>query len=586
MDGLTKNQVLSLLEYRKRVGPLISLMELQAVPLWDIQTIKKMIPYLTIAQEELWSPAWKQRYREGVHSLTYRTSGRAIENYSGLNGSMPLLLGYRFGYQDLLQWGFTAEKDGGERSFPDHWSMYVVWRKWKWVRDIVAGDFTVNMGQGLIHWQGFALGRSGALINAFRQGEFFRAHTGTDENRYHRGIGITIGKNRKEISLFLSRRLLDGNRMEDSIEQKTWISSILYSGIHRTQQELQNKNAWKGWSVGGRYNWKWEKGRLGYNLIYHGFEIPIIKRKADYNHFEIEGKSWYNMSLDVNHAGRWGMIFGEAAMDKKRKPAFTAGWIKSLDAKLDLILLYRNIPRAYRAFESNANTSSGEAENEKGIWIGMQLKPAAMHSMELGADRYQRDGITYFNDSRTWANALVWMYKWTPQKTIECYVRFQHNVKTQNSGYVNRKTNEIDGESLTRWRFHFSIKPLPWLMIRTRNEMASNWEKKKKTNGTLSYAECIIKPTLKNYSISIRHTVFHTDGYSSRIYAYERDLPAYFAVPAFYEKGSRTYFLMQYKVGDRVSMSGKWIMHQQSNLRRHEWRLQIICNLTPLEKQG
>jgi hypothetical protein len=169
---------------------------------------------------------------------------------------------------------------------------------------------------------------------------------------------------------------------------------------------------------------------------------------------------------------------------------------------------------------------------------------------------------------------------------MECYVRFQQQFKSQNGGYLDRKTNLIAPEMLSRWRFHFSIKPLPWLMIRTRNEWSMAVEKKIKSTGILSYAECIIKPPLKNYSISLRHTVFHTDGYASRIYAYERDLPSYYAVPAFYEKGSRTYLLMQYKVADRISVSGKWIVHQQMNLRRHEWRLQVTCNLSPAGKEG
>jgi len=56
------------------------------------------------------------------------------------------------------------------------------------------GDYTVNMGQGLIRWQGYALGRSSNMMSCFKQGELFRPHTGTDENRFCRGLRFIYKK--------------------------------------------------------------------------------------------------------------------------------------------------------------------------------------------------------------------------------------------------------------------------------------------------------------------------------------------------------------------------------------------------------
>src|ERR1044071_5751908 len=41
-------QIESLIRYRKLLGPIIDIHELQAIPAWDIPTIRKLLPFVTI----------------------------------------------------------------------------------------------------------------------------------------------------------------------------------------------------------------------------------------------------------------------------------------------------------------------------------------------------------------------------------------------------------------------------------------------------------------------------------------------------------------------------------------------------------
>jgi hypothetical protein len=43
-------QIANLISYRKLVGKFISIYELQAVPSWDTQIIKKLLPFITVAE--------------------------------------------------------------------------------------------------------------------------------------------------------------------------------------------------------------------------------------------------------------------------------------------------------------------------------------------------------------------------------------------------------------------------------------------------------------------------------------------------------------------------------------------------------
>ena len=51
-----------------------------------------------------------------------------------------------------------------------------------------------------------------------------------------------------------------------------------------------------------------------------------------------------------------------------------------------------------------------------------------------------------------------------------------------------------------------------------------------------------------------RFAFYSTDGYNSRLYAYENDLLYSFSVPALYGKGIRAYFNLQQKFGTQFTL--------------------------------
>lgn len=115
--------------------------------------------------------------------------------------------------------------------------------------------------------------------------------------------------------------------------------------------------------------------------------------------------------------------------------------------------------------------------------------------------------------------------------------------------------------------------PIPALTCRLRNEMIRIQSVTGKIErGQLTYAEFIYKPSLKPFSASVRCSFYDTEGYSTRIYAYERDLPAYYAVPPHYGEGTKRYVVVQYKLRKSLQCAGKWSLDK----RKQVWRAQVI----------
>ena len=97
------------------------------------------------------------------------------------------------------------------------------------------------------------------------------------------------------------------------------------------------------------------------------------------------------------------------------------------------------------------------------------------------------------------------------------------------------------------YRFNIQYPVGPSIRLRNRIEY-SQYQKtnSKSENGFVIWQEITFKKLSSPFSFSGRYALFQTDTYNSAIYAFENDMPNSFSVPAYYYKGSRVYFLMNY----------------------------------------
>jgi hypothetical protein len=589
---LTNQEIEAFLLHRSLYGNFLSLLELQAIDKWSTVTIKKILPYLYFSS----SPDKinvKQSISEGKHILLYRTGGKP-NNYA-LNGTWltknKQLLTYKFKYKEQLHAGFTLEKDAGESNLLDHYGVFFHLKNKGIIKDLIIGDYNINIGQGLIHWQGYAFGRSSNLLGGYRQGKFIQPHTGIDENRFHRGVAIQLKRGKFELGGFASRLNIDANVITDSLTNLSTVSSLLLSGLHRNDAEKADKNRLTKISWGGKLKLHLPKGALNLNFIQTTFSIPIQKRALPYNQFAMAGNRWNNMSIDFAIPTKIGFMFSELGFDHQVDHAFNMGLIKSLDPKLDISIIYRNMSPKYRAFESNCISRNTEAGNETGLLFSFNFSFHPKHTLEGFADYYQNKWPGYTSDRPSMGNLFSIQYNWRPNKKTQFSTRFQIEKRTSNQGYENNHTSQI-GETIThRWRTHISFIPLESLTIRCRNELVTVKEPYTQASiGQLSYFEFIFKPIAEPLSISLRYTFFSTDNYSSRVYDYERDLSSFYSIPAHFDQGNRSYLLIQYNYRKAVKIQAKMIGDQRKEknnvfafnqlpIRNKEWRLQIIWEM-------
>jgi hypothetical protein len=577
MHILSPVQIGNLLSYRKLLGNFINIYELQAVPGWSPQLIKKIRPYITVAERTEIFHSLSQRLKKGDRTLMIklsqvleRSKGYLLDSsiaknyYSG--SPQKLLVRYKYQFGKLLQYGFTAEKDAGEQFFRgrqkngfDFYSAHFFIRDLGIIRSLAMGDFSVNLGQGLTQWQSLAFNKGADIVNAKRQSDILQPYNSAGEIAFNRGLGITLQKTKWQMTAFASYRRVDAGFEADTLSPEDYVSSLQLSGLHRTTSELDARGKQGIFNVGGNLSYSTERLHIGTNAVHYRFEHPVQKADYLYNLFALSGKSASNYSVDYSYTFKNVHFFGEAATDQDLDKAFVNGILVNTDSRVSMSFFYRNISPAYQALYGNAFTENTYPTNESGFYSGINLTPNDFLKIDAYADFFHFPWLKYRTDAPTSGNSYMVQLTYKPDKKVEVITRYRRQNKPINYNPTNEYLNPVMDKVKQGWRNQVNYKLNDVLTFRSRIDLL--WFDKKGDDpqeGFLIFTDLIYKPTLSSFSANARFSYFETGGYESRMYAFENDVLYGYSIPVFSGKGYRYYLNFNYDLSRKLSVWGKF----------------------------
>lgn len=575
---LSPMQIKNLLAYRAVLGNLISIYELQAVPGWDLATIQKIRPYITVNSAPGLMEDFGARLREGDHFILVRVS-QTLEKSKGylLDSSQAknfypgspqrLFVRHKYVYKNLLQYGVVGEKDAGEEFFKgsqrqgfDFYSAHLFIRNVGIIKSLALGDFTVNMGQGLTQWMSLAFKKGPDIMAVKRQSSVLRPYNSAGEIYFHRGAGVTVGKRNWEATVFGSYRRVDANFIADtSGSQDEFISSLQTSGLHRTASEVEDKRAQRQLAFGGNLNYRLNRLKVGVNAVQFSMQYPLIKANDPYNFYALSGKRFGNYSFDYSYTFKNMHFFGEAAVTNKKYPALVTGLLLSVANNVDMSLFYRNISEGYQSLYTNAFTENTFPTNEKGFFTGISIRPHMSWRVDAYADVYRFPWLKSRVNSPSEGKDYMIQLNFRPDKQFEIYTRYKAEAKYINFNATLQPLSPVVPQPRQNWRTHLSYKLNSTFTLRSRVEIV--WFDKKgpePEQGFLMYADVLYKPMLKRFSGNMRLQYFETDGYDSRLYAYENDVLYSFSIPVFYDKGYRVYLNGNFDLTKKITLWARY----------------------------
>ena len=546
--------------YRKKFGDIMLFDELSFVEGIDERTLLILQPLVCFGRD---SPrkktTLKDVFKQGKH-LTQFQIEQCLNEKAGykeneyLGGSQKILFRYNFSFRDKIEVGFVTEKDAGERHF-DFWSFHFLINDLKFIKTLALGYYQLAFGQGVTMSSGMAFAASGGSL--LRKNKKIRASKSANEVKYLRGAASTLNYRNFDLTLFYSNKKVDANvSVVDSLGEPLVVTALQQTGLHRTENELADRQAITQQLYGGNICYRSSNFQIGYTIHKTYLSCDLFPDPRVYNTFYFRGKTLVNQGVDFYYVLKKVSFYGEAAMSDNNAPAILLGTTVQPAGYIDFTVLYRYYDKKYQNFYSNAFSAGSGTRNEKGFYMSTTITFAPRWQLIATADFPQSDWIktTAYAPSRMQDYNLQINHQINNKSLF--FIQLRHKDKEKNGPIDNTYMRSLIHDRKTMLRFHISYPVGNDFIFKNRVEYHVNdVEQKGKTVSYLIYQDILYNPENKPFSLAFRYALF--DSPSGFVYAYENDILNAFSIGGLNHKGTRIYLLGKVKVRKKLAINAK-----------------------------
>ena len=551
---LSAQQVEEIVEYLYRYGPMKSLAELRMIRSLD-DSRRRLLTYFVFIPEnqDIQESSGKANYFYSELMATGRIPFYERKGDAGAYQGYPYRhwLRYQLTYGDQLKAGIVGSQDAGEPFFVgknrlgyDYYSVYLQLNHWHRLETLILGNYRVSMGMGLILNNSFGLGKVSMLQNMGRPTSSLRAHSSRSSDGYLQGAAATVNITKRLTATgFISYRAMDATLNKDGTA-----ATIVTSGYHRTETELEKKNNLKNTTFGGNVRYQANGYHAGFNLVGTHLNRELKPNtSALYRQYYAQGYDFLNVSADYGYVHHRFSVNGETALNREGALATINSVSLQLGSEWSLMALYRFYSYHYTSLYANNYSDGGSVQNESGIYIGATWQPSPSWKLMAYTDYAYFPWAKYqiSQSSHSWDQLLQVSYskkRWSFGGRYRLRIRQKDNddktalvTRTEHRGRLSAEYSSV-WSSRTQVDFGFISfnAPEAGLMVSETLGFTHRWLR---LNGGLGW--------------------FHTDSYDSRVYLYELGPLYSYSFTQFSGEGIRYWLMARANIGSRLMLTAK-----------------------------
>lgn len=402
---------------------------------------------------------------------------------------------------------------------PDLFTGGVVWQPGRRPFRLILGDFNARFGQGLALWNGMSMTGLSKVSSYFRSTSGLSSSWSFTGSSANKGIAGEYSFSRFRVSAFLS--FPEGKTGE-------------YSCLPAVNM------GWYGWNI-------------SVSATHYVEFMNLLSPKGPV--YAPDMKTSGDMAMCVNGID----VFSEVTFDWVNKTAAAlAGMIHPLKEDMKIAAHLRYYPAGFNPSRSAAPRTVSKCTNEYG--------------MSVSADYSPRSGTV--SGSLSIDSAFLPERKEEQRESI--HVRIITDTEIRITDALSMKIRL--SERIRTWGLPFKTDirtDLSWSYGRFSTTGRFNALKYKGT-GYLGFLEGGYKTD--TFSIYLKQLYFDIDNWDDRIYAYERDAPGSFSVPAFYGIGMNTSFMVSWRFSrwGRIYAKGTFTYGQKKKPGKAGLKLQCM----------
>ena len=555
---LSDFQVKVVADYVLSSGRLISIYELANIPGFDQEIAEMMTPFITLDAAIMMKPD-SARWRNSIITNISARSGNA--DTTTLGSSWKILTKYKFN-AGTFSGGFTSEKDPGEQflsgnpPLPDFFSAHVAYSGKGLIRKLILGDYSARFGQGTSINTGIRSALSTTAHGYMSARDEIKPYTSTDENNFFRGLAAEISVKNFGLTLFYSKNYSDATLSSLSDQSEYFVKNFYKSGIHNTSSLLQKKDVVSERMIGANLSYNFNNVRIGFTFAENIFSLPIIPETNDpENYFAFAGTRNNLYTLYFNSLIKRSLLFSEFSINEMHNYAFVQGLSFRPSDRMTINLLYRNYSAGYTSFHGRGPGNNSVTANEHGILGNFSFELAKHLFISAGCDVYTFPWLKYRNSAPSYGLKQEIRVKYIPSEKLVFEAHFNHRVSmADESGApgIPEQTHIAGNTYKASVRYSLTAK------IKSATRVDYKIVDPAGSNGTLLLQDFVYSFSNLPLTLWFRYCIFNTDDWDSRLYTYENDLLYSFSIPSLSGKGSRSYIMAKWEIGEMAEMRFKY----------------------------
>lgn len=550
---LTPSQVEDIEYYLYRYGAMKNLAEIALIPSisWYQRQLLGYFVYAGDVEKSAF-PSLKTIARYGKHEVMgmlkvpfYERKGDAKETTNGYLGyRYKHGLRYQFHYGDYVKLGFLGAQDAGEPFGSgknnlgyDFYSFYLQVRKWGRWKNITIGRYRLHEGLGLILNNDFGFGKLSLLSSLGRNSNAIRVHSSRSSANYLQGIAATYSITKHlDLTAFASYRKIDATLSSST----GGIQTILKTGLHRTQKEIEKQDVASNTLIGGNINYRRNGWHVGTTGFYTSFSLPLTPNNQQlYKRFAPQGDQFWNASIDYGYVSHRWTIAGETATGDCGTIATINSVSYLFSERFSFTALQRFYPARYYSLFSNTFSEGSEAQDESGAYLGITWSPLQRLTITAYSDfayfawpKYLTKGST-----QSWDNLVSILFQPSHVLTLGGRMRYK-----QKAGVTTERLRLYASMVRKNWNARTSFD----YTMSDKNGRSQGWMLGENAGYQWRWLR-----------LTGNFIYFHTQDFDSRIYAYEPGLLYQMNFGSYFGEGIRYAVVARSEIGSHLLLIAK-----------------------------
>jgi hypothetical protein len=557
---LSDIQIENLLAYVYKYRPLMDIYELKNVEEMDIQTIKYLLPFVSVDDfQEVGTFPSEMKVKKPKQELLLRTNS-TIQQKAGYKKDTdkqylgdPFYVNFRYNMNlsDRLLIGLSGEKDSGEPFYNkgfDYYGYNILFKQLGVIRELHLGNYRLSFGEGLVLNNNFTIGKTADPSMVNRSSNGIKRHISFNENDYFSGVAGNIGLKQFQFYLFYSHRKIDASADNETV------SSFKTDGYHRTYNDLLKRKTVNNRLFGNHLSWRKRNLSLGLTFAWYDFGGKYLnpEQKA-YNRFYLRGKNNVNTGLSYRYKKANFTFQGETAIDKSGKIASFNKMQLQQASFLDWIISVRYYDRAYNALYAKGFSESSTLQNEVGFYSGVKLRFLKRWEITGYYDYFRFPWMKYGIDSPSSGSDVSLQLRYNANSRIQMSLRYRYREKAENTSSEETNVLEILAYRQHRMKYllHCSISE----NVGFHSQFDMNFHRKEKTSFGWSFTQsCFYLSPSSRFRVDGSLAYFHADDWANRISVYEKNVLYAFGFAGYYGRGLRYYLTMKWQVSHPITL--------------------------------